>query len=434
MKFFNNNYCKQGLLFICLTIFLAIVFNANLYGFVNDKFFWEEETSDSLVLGRIMADASGLDKKDANLGFAFKDTPGYPESVHESYVIFSTGKAIGDAKGFVSYTSQYGIQGTFFSKIHRVFGINTLLGLQRINGTLLAIVIVWLFFLYREIYDIRFAVIFIITMVSSPWIVQFARQLYWMSFLWFVPALLAAILYTRQGKKDRILLLLGIAISVFIKSLCGYEYLSSITLLACSVFAVAPFFEEKGERSSLNLKLLFLVFGACVIGFVGALLMHAGMRGDSILSGLRNIYEQDVKRRTYGDPSLFDALYTASLQASPLSVVMTYVTDWKTPLVLWLPGEMFKYLIGISLAGLCYKFFNEHPSRMRDAVLLVVFFVVPISWFVLAKGHSHIHTGLNFVLWYFGFIQALIYVTLNTALILSIRFIDWIRTAQISKL
>ncbi len=430
MNISKSNYFKQGLLFICLTIFLAIVFQTNLCHFVDDKFFYEEETSDSLVLGRIMADASGLDRKGANLGFGFKDTAGYPDSVHESYVIFLAGSGIESAKGFVPYISQYGIQGIFFSKIHSTFGLSKLSHLQKINATLLAIVIVWLFFLYRYIYDYRFATIFLVTMVSSPWVVQFARQLYWMSFLWFIPAILAAILYTQQRKKVRILLLFGITLSVFIKSLAGYEYLSSITLFACSVFVVAPFFKQNNEKSSLNLIMLFLVFAACVIGFVGALLVHAGMRGDSILSGLHNIYEEDVKRRTYGDPSLFDPAYKASLVVSPLSVLMTYVTQWKTPLVLWLPGEIFKFLIGFSIAGICYKFIKGHPTRIRDAVLLIFFFMVPASWFVLAKAHSYIHTTLNYVLWYFGFVQALIYVSFNTVAILSIRFFDWIKTAN----
>ena len=53
----------------------------------------------------------------------------------------------------------------------------------------------------------------------------------------------------------------------------------------------------------------------------------------------------------------------------------------------------------------------------RDVILLVFFFIVPTSWFVLAKGHSYIHTQLNYVLWYFGFVQALFYVTLNTMII-----------------
>ena len=39
-----------------------------------------------------------------------------------------------------------------------------------------------------------------------------------------------------------------------------------------------------------------------------------------------------------------------------------------------------------------------------------VSFLATISWFVLAKAHSYIHTHMNYVLWYFGFVQVCLYI------------------------
>lgn len=132
--------------------------------------------------------------------------------------------------------------------------------------------------------------------------------------------------------------------------------------------------------------MFILVFVACVIGFLLALLVHAGMRGDSIVSGLKNIIEEDVKRRTYGDASAFPEIYRKSLESSPLSVIRTYVADWGSiPVTLWIPGYLFKALIGFSIVGVCYKFLTGHATAKRDAILLVFFFMASASWLVLAK-------------------------------------------------
>lgn len=439
MNLFKKDNLNRIILFFCLTLFSAIIFQfaSNILFKLNlssSAYFSEfEKNSEALVLGTIVADDYGLDKKGANLGFISKDGIfKYPDNAQDVYAIIF-GETESAQLGFKPYKSQYGIQGVFFSKIHSLFGLSKLYQLQSINSILLAIVIVSLFSLYRHIYDELFAAIFLITMLSSVWVVAFARNLYWAPFLWFVPALLAAILYTKRNTKVRALLLFGIAFAVFIKSLAGYEYLSTITLFACSVFVVAPFFKYKEQKSSINWAMLFLVFTACVIGFFGALLVHASMsiKGDSIITGLQNIYELDVKRRTYGDPSSFLPQVKDSLDSSPFSVLKIYIIDWKIPLVAWLPGKYFKLLFVFSLVGIFFQFWKKHPTRQRDAVLWSFFFLVSTSWFVLAKAHSYVHTHLNFVLWYFGFVQALFYVSLNSANAFRLSFIERMKTKGI---
>ncbi|MEY3880103.1 MAG: hypothetical protein RIQ94_898 [Pseudomonadota bacterium] len=423
MLHFLNMNIKNIIFLLALTLFATSCFQKNFMNFSNQVFFYDfQRDSESLVVGAIVSDKLGLDKKGANLVKISKDN-----NFYYGYDLLANEQL---SENIVSnpYLSQYGIQGLVFSKINSLFGFRKVAMLQCINSISLAIVIISLFFLYRKIYDHRFAAIFLITMISSPWIVSFASNLYWVSFLWFLPALLAAIIYLNKGRIFRLLSLLGIGVAVFIKSLAGYEYLSTITLFTCSVFVVAPFFKSSNRDLSGNLRMFFFVFIACVIGFFCALLVHANMRGDSILTGLQNILDQDIKRRTYGDPALFDPSYKESLKSSPLTVINTYVMDWRTPLVLWLPGYLFKVLLIFAVIGVLYKYSIKHITRQKDTALLVFFFIVPVSWFVLAKGHSYQHTHMNYVLWYFGFVQALIYVSFNTTIILCLDFFKWAKT------
>lgn len=426
---FNRNI-KNILLVLLLIFFATVCFQRNFLQFANqDGFSVSKNESEALVLAAVVADDFGLDKKGGHLGFIAKEGAfKYPDNALDSYAIFS-GEIKNIKSDFVPYTSQYGVQGKFFSKIHVLFGLNKLSQLQTINSFFLALIVVSLFLLYRHIYDNLFAIIFLVTLISSPWIISFARNLYWVPFLWFLPALFAAMLYLERRLIFRLILLMGIVVAVFIKSLAGYEYLSSITLFACSVFMVAPFFRDAHRNFSENLKLFIFVFTACVIGFVIALLVHADMRGDSILSGIQNIYQQDIQRRTYGNSSNFDPTYRASLESSAIDIVSNYIVQWKTDLIFWLPGSLFKFFLAFGVAGVVYKFSIKHVTRQRDAVLLAFFFIVPVSWFVLAKAHSYIHTQLNYVLWYFGFVQALLYVAVTSVAVFSLDFFKWIKTA-----
>lgn len=379
------------------------------------------DAGDSYLNVYVTGDRLSPDKVGFPSGFSTRDKDGRNESKPGSSELV-----------FVPYKSQYGIQGLFFGKIYDLFKVDRLSKLQLINTLLLSIIFVSLFFLYQKIYDKRFAIIFLVTLVCSPWVIFFARNLYWVPFLWFLPALFAAILYLKRDPLPRALLLFAIAFAVFIKSLSGYEYLSAITLLACSVFVVAPFFRKSDQTFSENSRMFCYVFLACVIGFVCALLVHASIRGDSVIAGLKNIIDEDVKRRTYGDSSSFPEIYRKSLESSPLSVVKTYVTDWGSiPVTAWIPGYLFKFLMVFSLVAVFYKYLTRHATRHRDAVLLVFFFITSASWLVLAKGHSYIHVHLNYVLWYFGFAQVLVYISLNFMLIVLVSVSKWMNASDI---
>ncbi|MNF62483.1 hypothetical protein D3C84_441650 [compost metagenome] len=394
------------LVFFVLVTFFSVQNNALRFS-ESSSVLPSDRFSESLVLGRIVADDFNIDKQNWNLGFV---GAGGPLDIELSYRIFS-GEKQNSQLSFIPYVSQLGLQGELFSKIHRSFTKLDLGDLQAINLLFFSLVIAGLSFLYLKIYDLRFALVFLVTMISSPWVVSFAGNLYWVPFTWFLPAFFAALIYLNKSRSIRLVLLLGVAGSVFVKSLAGYEYLTTITLFACSVFVVAPFFNSTKFDLHANARMFVLSFIACVSGFVGALCLHANMRGETIWLGLKNIYEFDVKRRTYGDVSQFDHVYAASLESTPLDVIGKYWSDWATPVVTWLPGATLNVIFWFSLAGLIYSLLVKRKIELKNPVIIFYFALAPISWFFLAKAHSYIHTELNYVLWYFGFVQALLYVS-----------------------
>lgn len=414
LKFLTNKMNYFLPLFFFLIAFL--VFQKNLFGTVNKDFFNSfQKDSEALVVVGIVADELNINKNGWALGFIDIDgSSQYPNDVMDSYKFFSS-KANAPNSVYSPYISQIGVQEIFYSALQKTFSFKSISKLQYFPSAILAFLVVAFYYLHRRIYGARYALIFSLVLVLSPWISSIARNLYWSPFLWLLPVFFGSLVYTATTDKVRGIFYFLIFLSFFAKCLSGYEYITSITLLACSPFVLGPFFN--GETKPY-MRPVLIIFALCVLGFISAFTIHAKMRGETIAKGVVAIYEQDVKRRTYSDPSDFDPVYKNSLSSSPISVVKTYVTWWSTPLVTGVPGNSFKILIIIAIAGLWIKKKIKHRTFLRDFALIAYMSLVPLSWFIMAKGHSYIHTHINYVLWYLGFVPALFFVCMNTIVII----------------
>ena len=90
-------------------------------------------------------------------------------------------------------------------------------------------------------YNLLLAVIYYLTFLLSPWIVNFARNLYWVEFTWFIPMAIGLFCSININNKIcRFTSYLLAFFSILIKCLCGYEYISTI-MLSMITFLVIDF-------------------------------------------------------------------------------------------------------------------------------------------------------------------------------------------------
>lgn len=310
------------------------------------------------------------------------------------------------------YVSQYGLQGHIFSflynKLHMPFWM-----LKAICSGLLAIVLVAICFFISKKYNKIMGVVFYITFLLSPWIVSFARNLYWVEFTWFLPALFGLILSMNLKKKK--ILIPCIALSIFIKCLCGYEYITSIMLMAIAFLLIDFVVVKTKEERKEIFKTIIITGIACLLAFGIALLLHSILRGNgNILEGIKSIYKEDILRRTIisANATDFPEVYAESLQAGVIETVAKYFT-WHTDIILGISGEYFRIVFVMVMAIIIYNIVKKEKTAYRDLTMFVVFLATTISWYVLGKSHSYIHTTMNYVLWYFGFIQICLYIIIK---------------------
>lgn len=328
-----------------------------------------------------------------------------------------TGEAFETGK-ISSYYSQLGLQGRLFSMFPKNMTLKAAMSLfQGILGFSLALVVVLICVgIYRK-YNADFAVIFYLVTLLSPWVIGFSTNLYWMEVTWFLPLLVGIFCSNHiESKKARVASYLFAFVTIAFKCACGYEYIT-VVMLGTIVFLLADLtmaiVKKQKEKFKLIFRTTFFVGLFALLGFIAVILLHANLRGNGdIFDGVKDIYYSDVLRRTLGGNSnMFQDVYAESLEASVLYVVAKYFW-FKTPLLLGIPGKAFIVLVAVSFAMVLYK-----VARKKDSGEILALYIwtgiMCVSWFILGKAHSYVHTFLNYVLWYMGFVQIIFYVPIH---------------------
>lgn len=332
----------------------------------------------------------------------------------EMHFIGQDGEIMSDGR-VTPYVSQFGLQGKIFLFASKLLGgRESIPFLWLIAAFATSAVLTILVMLFYKKCGIMFAFVSYAVFLLSPWVVNFARNLYWVEFTWFIPMIIGTYCSMQmQSRRRRIMCYTAACVSVTVKCLCGYEYISSI-MLGLIAFPLVDYIMALTGRDKGTAKQLFQMNFAlgisAVSGFFIAICLHATLRGDGdIASGIIKIIQEDVIRRTSGgNLNDFDAGYWITINASRWETLCKYF-HFDTEIISGIAGSLFPLLCCIPLV---IFFFDAKMGRLdkRLVIMYFVFFCIPISWFILAKAHSYNHTHMNYVLWYMGFVQICFYV------------------------
>lgn len=320
------------------------------------------------------------------------------------------------------YGSQVGLQGKVFRSIGKhLKEENALQILNLLCSILTAIVLMLVVVLVYKKYNALMSGCFFATFLLSPWVVNFAKNLYWVEFTWFLPMLVGLFCALKiNSRKCRILSYILVFVSICLKCLCGYEYISTI-MMGTIAFLLADFFvaihKKDMNKGALLFRTICITGIVALLGFIFAICFHAVYRGGgNITDGIRDIINNDVLRRTYGaDLNVFiDIQQVAdSLDASTWEVLCQYFS-FNTEIMTGISGNLFPVLCLVPLVIFVFEYRNKQTD-VENVSLYSVFFLTTVSWFILAKAHSYVHTHMNYVLWYFGFVQICIYIIIRKA-------------------
>ena len=321
----------------------------------------------------------------------------------------------------MAYPSQYGLQGKAFRHIARYVGdADNVLSLNLICALATAIVFMIIVALISIKYNKLMAGCFFITFWLSPWVVNFARNLYWVEFTWFIPMAIGLLCSLKiNSRKWRIACYVASFVAITGKCLCGYEYIT-VVMLGLIAFLMVDLFcaiiGKDKEKAKLIFRTTFIIGVVALAGFMMAICIHAQLRGNgNVIEGIKNILEQDVLRRTHGadvnSRNPLNGREGYSIFASTWEVFCLYF-HFDTEIITGIAGNLFGLVCLVPLAIFAYEY-KRKKLNIQLVFMYAVFFLASISWFVLAKAHSYVHTHMNYVLWYFGYIQICFYIIVN---------------------
>lgn len=178
------------------------------------------------------------------------------------------------------YTSQFGLQGkiyTFiFSGLSDISNISvgayvlmSQLVTAMITATVLGIFALWV----RSRFGAITAAVTVFLLAISPMIVGFSRNLYWAVPLFILPIVFILYYYRSESSKKRTLIFwLILGLLLYLRFLCGYEYITTITIMVAAVVFYCLYMNKAKFKDYLRQTILIGL--VAVSAFVAALATH----------------------------------------------------------------------------------------------------------------------------------------------------------------
>ena len=331
---------------------------------------------------------------------------------------------------FSTYNSQPGGQGMIFSLLDRLipFSPQTKLKLFYILTALLSAIaltaiIGWLY----EEFGGWIAIFVLCSAVLSQWLTVFGKNLWWSLWAFYLP-MIAVMYFLKRYREtgDRQLIRFGIAIFIAVSIKCfinGYEYITT-TLVMMMVPFVYYAILDKWSRLQCLKWTLASGFGSGVAIFLSLIMLcfQIGAAKDGFMDGVEHVI-WSFGKRTYGEAEDFPPVYAASLNASTLSVVITYMNGVFFDLNNYLSNTnsfvsnsvlkiRYYYLMVLFIVMSALLFWRSNEKQIAErrrhyiALIWTTWFSIlaPLSWFVIFKAHSYIHTHMSFLLWQMPFV------------------------------
>ena len=331
--------------------------------------------------------------------------------------------------GFSTYNSQPGGQGMVFSLFDRLLPGPSNIKLQFfyvLTALLTAIAISALISWFYQEFGFGVAVCVLVTTLFSGWLTVFGKNLWWSTWAFYLP-MIAVLYYLKRQREEpnrpylrfSIVVFIAISIKCFIN---GYEYMTT-TLVMMTVPCVHYAILEKWDKQ----RILKLTLATCIGSGVAILLsliilcFQIGAIRTGFVDGITHVI-YSIGKRTYGSAEDFPPIYAASLDAGTIEVVLKYLNGVyfdlnnyiakEIPFVSkWIFKVRYAYLI-ILFIGVTVLMLLQNKQSLRSehrqhylALICTTWFSIlaPMSWYVIFKAHSFIHTHMSFLLWQMPF-------------------------------
>ena len=334
---------------------------------------------------------------------------------------------------FSPYMSQTGGQGIIFSLLDGLIPLSPQIKLWSfyvLTALLSAIALTAIVGWFYEEFGGWVAIFVLCSAVLSQWLTVFGKNLWWSLWAFYLPMI--AVMYFLKRYRETLdlqLIRFGIliAIVVFIKCFInGFEYITTTLVMMMVLFVYYVILDKWSGRQCLKWTLV-AGFGSGIAIFFSLIMLcfQIGAAKDGFMDGVAHVV-WSFGKRTYANAEDYPPVYAASLEAGTIGVVVTYVNGIYFDLNNYLSNAntfvsdfllkiRYGYLIALFMVMSVVLFLRSKKmmaERRQHSIALIwttwFSMLAPLSWYVIFKAHSYIHTHMSFLLWqmpftFFGF-------------------------------
>ncbi len=427
---------KKIVIWVISTLLLFLGFYINLWHVAEQNWFDNHQRdTESYIMGRMVKShqdgifsAGGLN----GWGTAKRTDEEWipPTERTPQYTAYLHGLTF---ENFSTYNSQPGGQGMIFSLLDRLIPFSQQFKLNFfyiLTALLSAIALTYIINWFYEEFGLLTAIFVLGSALLSHWLTVFGKNLWWCLWAFYLP--MSVVLYylkhnrilgNKQFIKFGILIFIAVSIKCFIN---GYEYITTTLIMMITPYIYFAILDKWDKEKCIKIVLATIVgSGLAIFLSLIMLCIQIGAVKGGFMDGIEHVI-WSFGKRTYGEAEDFPPVYAASLEAGTLGVVITYMNgvffDFNNYLPIkegFVSHNIFRiryyYLIVLFIATTVLFFMNrkkviEERWKQSSALFWTTWFSIlaPLSWFVIFKAHSYIHTHMSFLLWqmpftFFGF-------------------------------
>ena len=415
---------NKYLIFYCFILFvLTINFKTNVAGSASffNNFQYDGE---SLVVGRlILSERYDVFNHARFLGWIHPTPAGKGPYMYQ----YEAYQHAYDFETYQAYYSHPAYQSLLYSVICKVTELNGYPALDFLKWLVsfftAAIITLFIAWVQRR-WGWTTAFFVFLTICFSQWLTVFGRNLFWILGAFYIPFVFALWYLQKYEPNDerplRTTFWLMFFTMLFKCLFTGFEFITTALVMSVTpwfFYAIVNKWELKKFLQSVSVASV----GALAAVVAGILCLAAQLTfvAGSISEGFKYILVS-FGRRTHGNGGEFDSFFRESLDSNLWDVLKAYWNGHAINLSHWFDYSLWQSVSKVSF-GFCTLLFllitcvvflsktiRKHPVFLRQqmalAVMLWVSFLAPLSWFVIFKAHSYVHTHMNHIIWHMPFI------------------------------
>lgn len=314
--------------------------------------------------------------------------------------------------GYHYYWHGTGLQGDFFALINaplHALGFSAQQRLDAMHFVAITIFLLVLCALCVWLYDalgLFAALLAGFCTLLSPWGMLTMGNLYWFSARFLVPMVVCAYVCRRIARegKARTGLCIAVGASTLVTFLCGFEFVS--TILIAMMLPAMYYLLTDAARRKMWLRASVIIGASGLAAFVFALIlwffqMLVGFEGDWQVTWEEFLMPIMLRTGVGGAEALPE--WAAQSNSVPvLEMLRVYLQDSPMLLGLNMGWILLLYAAVVSVTACMCAILRKKAALMRQLPLLALCLIAvaaPCSWYILARGHSAIHTFVNYMLW-----------------------------------